>query len=331
MWKRWLLAALILLVAGGAAGAALWSPSLVRPYESGVDRSGSGGQRATPAGAGSVALDGAAERRPRASEPRRRSPFSLRPAPPRLPVQVEFARQPRAGILFDVDSGAVLWQTHPGRRLPIASLTKMLTALIIVKRHRPGERVAITPEALAYEGSGVGVLPKGKAVRLEGLLQGLLLVSGNDAAIALAQHDAGSVRDFVDRMNRWRVRLGLRCSHFTSPHGLQDRGNYSCVRDLAALARTDLANRRVRRIVGDDHARFQFPIKGGFLDLYNNNPFIHAPGVTGVKTGYTDAAGRCYVITADRGGRHLGVVLLHSPNPLDQVPALLRAGAHQTR
>ena len=184
----------------------------------------------------------------------------------------------------------------------------MLTALIIVERHRPGEMVEITPQAVAFEGSGVGVLPEGEEVRLEALLQGLLLVSGNDAAIALAQHDAGSVKDFVERMNRWRRRLGLRCSHFTSPHGLQDAGNYSCPRDLATLARADLAEPRVRRVVGADHGRFKFPIKGGYLDLYNNNPFIRAgvPGITGVKTGYTDAAGRCYVTTARRGGRHLG-------------------------
>jgi D-alanyl-D-alanine carboxypeptidase len=189
--------------------------------------------------------------------------------------------------------------------------------------------VLITPQALAYQGSGVGVLPKGKEVPLRDLFYGLLLVSGNDAAIALAQHDSGSVAAFVRRMNAWRRRLGLRCSHFSSPSGILDRGNYSCPRDLAALARADLANPRVRRVVGMRHARFSFPVKGGFLDLYNNNPFIlmGIEGITGVKTGYTQAAGRCYVTTRRVGGHELGVVLLHTPTPLDQVPALLRAGA----
>lgn len=262
--------------------------------------------------------------------PRRewRSPFELREAPHPLPVEVDFEDPPGAGILFDVETGEVLWQRNPERRLPIASLTKMLTGFLIAERHRPAESVAITPQALAYEGSGVGVLPKGGKVRLGALLRGLLLVSGNDAAIALAQHDAGTVGAFVRRMNRASERLGLSCSHFSSPHGLRDRDNYSCPRDLAALARADLATRPVRQIVGDDHEGFRFPVKGGFLDLYNNNPFIRAgmPGITGVKTGYTEAAGRCYVITARRGGRHLGVVLLDTPKPLDQVPALLRAG-----
>jgi D-alanyl-D-alanine carboxypeptidase (penicillin-binding protein 5/6) len=259
------------------------------------------------------------------------SPYELKPQAERLPVKVAFDDWPAAGILFDVDTGEVLWEKDADRRLPIASLTKMMTARLIAESHGPGEDVAITPEALAYEGSGMGVLPKGGEVELESLLKGLILVSGNDAAIALAQHDAGSVEAFVEKMNRSRARLGLNCSHFTSPHGLQDEGNYSCPRDLAALARADLDNERIAEIMGTNSARFPFPIKGGSLDLYNNNPFIRndTPGITGVKTGYTDAAGRCYVTTQKIGGRHLGVVLLDTRKPLEQVPALLRAGANQ--
>jgi serine-type D-Ala-D-Ala carboxypeptidase (penicillin-binding protein 5/6) len=254
--------------------------------------------------------------------------YQLDPRPAKLPVRIDFDRPPTAGVLFDVESGRILWQRNPRRELPIASLTKMMTALVIAERHRPGERVAITPDAVGVEGSGVGVLPVGERVRLEAMLRGLLLVSGNDAAIALAQHDAGSVGDFVHRMNSRARQLGLACTRFSSPHGLQDEGNHSCPLDLAALARADLANPRVRQIVGDDHERFAFPVKGGFLDLYNNNPFLQqaVPGITGVKTGYTNAAGRCYVITQRSGDRHLGVVLLDSPHPLPQVTDLLRAG-----
>ena len=149
------------------------------------------------------------------------SPYVLRPVAGELPVEVDFENEPAAGILFDVDTGEVLWEHDSGEQLPIASLTKMMTALLITKGHGPGEDVPITPEALAYEGSGMGVLPKGKEVELEALLKGLILVSGNDAAIALAQHDAGSVDAFVEEMNRARARYGLACTHFTSPHGLQ--------------------------------------------------------------------------------------------------------------
>lgn len=257
------------------------------------------------------------------------NPLAVVPAENPTPVQVEFRDPPGAGLLFDVGSGEVLWQLHPRRQLPIASLTKMMTALLIAERHGLGERVRITPQALNFAGSGIGLLPRGRRVKLKPLLYGLMLVSGNDAAIALAQHDAGGQDRFVRRMNRRAQALGLACSRFSSPSGIRDRGNYSCPLDLATLARLDLANPVVRRIVATRRARFRFPIKRGVLDLFNINPFIARgdPGVTGVKTGLTNAAGRCYVITARLGGRHLGVVLLDSPDPLKQVPRLLQAGA----
>lgn len=257
-----------------------------------------------------------------------RNRFTVAPAPPPTAVRVDFKkRAPAAGLLFDVRSGEVLWQLNPRRELPIASLTKMMTALVIAERHRLDERVLITPRALRYAGSGVGLLPRGKRVSLKALLYGLMLVSGNDAAIALAQHDARSLPRFVARMNARARELGLTCSRFSSPSGIKDEGNHSCPLDLATLARLDLANPVVRRVIGTRRLRMRFPVKGRFLDLFNINPFIDDPGVTGVKTGLTNAAGRCYVITAWIRGRHLGVVLLDSPDPLNQVPRLLQAGA----
>jgi len=258
-----------------------------------------------------------------------RDRYALAPAGEPLPVRHEFADPPRAGILFDVETGEILWERHPDRELPIASLTKMMTAHLIAERHRPDERVLITKDAARTGGSMVGVLPVGERVPLGTLLKGLLLVSGNDAATALAEHDAGLVGSFVARMNEEARRLGLGCSRFTTPHGLEDAGNYSCPRDLAVLARADLANRRIAAIARSDHESVAFPVAGGVLELYNNNPFIRAgdPTITGLKTGYTAAAGRCYVTTAVRGDRELGVVLLDSPDPLTQVPKLLELGA----
>lgn len=260
--------------------------------------------------------------------------FALQPEPPRLPVRHEFGDPPRAGLLFDVETGEILWERHLDRQAPIASLTKMMTAYLIARRHRPDEKVEISREAVRTGGSMIGVLQEGQKVQLGGLLKGLLLVSGNDAATALAEHDAGTVARFVGRMNRTARRLGLRCTRFTTPHGLDDEGNYSCPRDLAVLARAVLANPRIAAIARSDRDRVDIPLAdGGRLELYNNNPFIRAGDrtITGLKTGYTDAAGRCYVTTAERGGRELGVVLLDSPDPYSQVPKLLELGAEAGR
>jgi serine-type D-Ala-D-Ala carboxypeptidase (penicillin-binding protein 5/6) len=241
------------------------------------------------------------------------------------PLVVPFKKPPRSGLLFDLDTGEVLWRRLPTRILPIASLTKMMTALVVVQRSRPNDKVRVTKEALAYKGSAVGVLPKGKRVKLETMLNGLLLPSGNDAAIALAQRMSGTVAHFVVRMNDEARKLGLECTRFSSPDGFKDAGNHSCAVDLAALARAVLDQPRLARIVKRRSAVLPFPIKGGRLYLFNNNPLLRTgyPGAIGIKTGYTDAAGRCLVAAAQRNGRRLGVVLLHSPDPGKQARQLL--------
>jgi D-alanyl-D-alanine carboxypeptidase (penicillin-binding protein 5/6) len=243
-------------------------------------------------------------------------------------VRVAFKHPPRSGLLFDLDTGAVLWRRLPDRVLPIASLTKMMTALIVVDRAAPDAKVRVTKEALAYKGSAVGVLPKGKRIKLETMLNGLLLPSGNDAAIALAQRTSGTVAGFVARMNERARDLGLACTRFSSPDGFEDAGNHSCPIDLAELARAVLDKPRLARIVRRRRAVLPFPIKGGRLYLFNNNPLLRAgyPGTIGIKTGYTDAAGRCLVAAARRNGRRLGVVLLHSPDPGKQATQLLNRG-----
>jgi serine-type D-Ala-D-Ala carboxypeptidase (penicillin-binding protein 5/6) len=209
----------------------------------------------------------------------------------------------------------------------------MMTALLISEAHAPTELVAVTRNAAHTAGSATGLLPQGKSVPLEALLQALIMISANDAAVALAEHDAGTTPRFVARMNREAKLMGLECTHFSTPNGLKDRDNRSCAADLAALARADLAEPRIARIARTNSARPAFPIKGGVLHLSNNHYFLdHGLGglpaarVTGLKTGFTDGAGRCYVTTARLGGRHLGVVLLDSPDPLRQVPRLLAAG-----
>lgn len=261
------------------------------------------------------------------------TPLSVRLDDPRDAVALRFSHPPRSGLLFDLDTGRVLWRRDPTRVLPIASLTKMMTALVVTEHVAPGAKVKITREALSYRGSGVGMFRRGRSVGVNTMLHGLLLPSGNDAAIALAQRAAGTVPNFVALMNAKAEALGLVCTHFSSPDGFRDRGNHSCTPDLAALARAVLRVRRLARIVRRRQAVLPFPIKGGRIYLYNNNPLLRQgyPGVTGMKTGYTDAAGRCLVATARRGTIRLGVVLLHSPDPGTQARKLLDRGFRAAR
>ena len=197
----------------------------------------------------------------------------------------------------------------------MASLTKIMTALVVVDETRRREKVRVTKAALRYSGSGVGVLPKGKKVPVDGLLAGLLLPSGNDAAIALADHVSGSERRFVQTMNRRARKLGLRCTRFASSHGLEP-GNRSCAADLAAMSRMAMKEPRIRRLVRRKQVATRFPIKGGKLYVNSTNPLLRTGyrGTIGLKTGSTDKAGHCFVAIVRRGRRELGVVLLHSPN-----------------
>jgi D-alanyl-D-alanine carboxypeptidase (penicillin-binding protein 5/6) len=244
------------------------------------------------------------------------------------PVQVAFHHPPRAGLLFNLDDGRVLWQLNPLEHLHIASLTKMMTALRVVRSSPPDAPVLVTKQAVESAGSKVGVLPLGKHIRLETMLYGLLLPSGNDAAMALAQHVSGSAGSFVAGMNAEAARLGMGCTHYTSPSGYFNARNYSCAADLAELAHVDLQQRLIAHIARTEKAVLPFPIKGGKLYLYNNNPLLvyGYPGVTGLKTGYTELAGDCLVGTAERDGVRLGVVLLHSPELGRQAADLLNRG-----
>jgi D-alanyl-D-alanine carboxypeptidase (penicillin-binding protein 5/6) len=242
--------------------------------------------------------------------------------------RVRFRKKPRAALLFDLDSGEVLWRRQVLRRLPIASLTKIMTAILVAERTRPRQRVRIGPSTARYQGSGVGSLPQGRTVPVETLMHGMLMVSGNDAAIALAGHVSGSERRFVRAMNRRARRLGLRCTHFASAYGLR-RGDRSCAADLAVLTRIAMRLPRVARIVRKRQSSLRSrTIKGGRLFLTSTNPLLRTGyrGAIGLKTGYTAPAGRCLVAVARRRGRTLGAVLLNSPDPGRQAARMLDAG-----
>ena len=191
------------------------------------------------------------------------SALAVRLDVPADPLRVRFDHPPAAALLFNVDTGEVLWRRRPNRVRPIASLTKMMTALLVVDNVPPWGRVRITPEAVHFKGSGVGLLPRGRLIPVETMLHGLLLVSGNDAAIALAQRVGdGSQRAFVRLMNERAQAMGLACTHYTTPSGIRDAGNHSCAADLAAIARAVLRQPRLRRIVRERSATLPFPDRG---------------------------------------------------------------------
>ncbi|HYJ00357.1 MAG TPA: hypothetical protein VEX36_11880 [Thermoleophilaceae bacterium] len=253
-------------------------------------------------------------------EPRSPAPVELTPEDA---FAVDWHKPPRAALVFNVGSGEVLYRRHPEQQLPIASLTKIMTALAVTAATKAGDAVRI-PKGLRYEGSAVGLLPRGRRVRIEPLLGGLMIVSGNDAALALAAHVSGSENRFVALMNENARLWDLDCTTFSSPHGLSD-GDRSCAVDLAVMTRMAMRDPRISGVARLAQASYRFPIKGRKLYLSGHNPLIRAGyrGAIGLKTGYTDAAGRCFVGVARRGGRSFGVVLLDSPDPGKQAARLL--------
>ena len=259
----------------------------------------------------------------------------LPPAPPSSPASVALEgddafdvrfrlRPPRAGIVFDLTSGDVLWRRRPLEPLPVASLTKVMTALVVTTMARPRERVLVHADALRYTGRSVGVLKRGKRVPVEALLSAAVITSANDAATALAHHVGGSVRGFVRLMNERARALGLACTRFESPHGAEP-ANRSCAADLAALTRLAMAERRIARIARIPYTAIPAAVKGKRLYLSTTNPLLAAgyPGTIGLKTGYTTEAGRCLIAVVRRGKRTLAAVLLDSPNPGEQAKRLL--------
>jgi serine-type D-Ala-D-Ala carboxypeptidase (penicillin-binding protein 5/6) len=269
----------------------------------------------------------AVARRPAAPQTPVRGDYGIALAPAQERINVNLKLPLTSGLLFDVSTGRVLWERNPERVLPIASLTKMMTALVVVAHSSPNARVRITRDALNYSGSGVGLLPRGKLVPLVPLLYGLLLPSGNDAAIALADHVAGTQSRFIGMMNARATQMALPCTHYTTVSGIVDQGNHSCASDLALIAHTVLDQPLLARIVGSRSAILPFPIKGGKLFLYNNNPLLVLgyPGTDGLKTGFTTAAGQCLVATVRRGRTWLGIVLLHSGSTEAQAEQLFNA------
>ena len=236
-----------------------------------------------------------------------------------LPMGAEAISAKRA-FLLDAVSGRVLYEKNPDERGLIASTTKIMTALIVCEQCNVLDRMRIPKEAVGIEGSSM-YLQEGEVLTLQELLYGLMLQSGNDAAVALAIYCGGTVEGFAELMNDKARNLGLRNTHFENPNGLDAPGHYSTARDLAVLAAYAMENPIFRKTVS---AR-QLTTDQRYLT--NHNKLLwRVDGADGVKTGYTRAAGRILVSSATRNGRRLIAVTMDDPDDWNDHAALLEEG-----
>jgi D-alanyl-D-alanine carboxypeptidase (penicillin-binding protein 5/6) len=214
-------------------------------------------------------------------------------------------------VLADIDSGQVLLAQRPDLRRPIASTTKIMTALLVLEAVRPNDVVTASAHAASQTGAVLGLKP-GEKITVRNLLYALLLQSANDAAVALAEHVAGDVESFLAEMNDRAHQLGARDTHFESPNGLDDRG-YSTARDMALLTVEAYRNPTFAEVVSRQVVNIPAP-KGKPRHIQNRNALLWLyPDAIGVKTGFTSAAGFCLVGAAERDGLRLAAVVLGAP------------------
>jgi D-alanyl-D-alanine carboxypeptidase len=232
----------------------------------------------------------------------------------------------RAMALLDVESGEFLCTKNASERLPMASTTKIMTALVALERLPLDRVVTVSPEATGIEGSSV-YLYAGEQITVETLLFALLLSSANDAAVALAIETAGTVADFAALMNEKAAELGLADTHFCNPNGLHDAQHYTTASDLARLTAHALKDAQFARIVATrKHSVPQNGTDASRLFVNHNRLLGSYEGAIGVKTGFTKAAGRCLVSAAMRDGLTLVCVTLACPDDWRDHAALFDFG-----
>ncbi len=232
----------------------------------------------------------------------------------------------RAAIVIDARTGETLFSLNPDKLLPPASTTKIMTAFLLARDVPPNTRVSISPLASSAPGNSVP-LPPGTIVTAHDLLYAQMLASANNASNAAAEQMAGSIPQFVQRMNDEAKKLGATHTHFVNPSGLPASGHLTTARDLANIARIALQNPLFDAAVRTRSYHLQ-PLSGGSaITLSNKNDTLWTiPGADGVKTGVTTEAGFCFVGSATRKGRRLITVVLNSPNWRGETAALLDYG-----
>ena len=236
-----------------------------------------------------------------------------------LPVKAG-AISAECAILIDAQTGRVLYEKQAEEKSLIASTTKIMTALVICEQTNVLDRVKIPKEAVGIEGSSM-YLKEGEVLTVQELLYGLMLQSGNDAAVALAIYCGGTVEGFTELMNDKAHRLGMTQSHFANPNGLDSPGNYSTARDMVILTAYAMQNPIFAQTVSTK------TITIGERCLRNHNKLLwQLEGANGVKTGYTKAAGRILISSVTRMGRQLIAVTFNAPDDWQDHKTLIEEG-----
>ena len=223
----------------------------------------------------------------------------------------QFSSSAQSAVVMERSSHRVLFEQNAYAHLPMASTTKIVTALTVINHANLDDVVEVDPKAVGIEGSSI-YLRAGEHLTVRELLYGLMLRSGNDSAVALALHVAGSIEAFAEMMNETAKSVGCVDSHFVNPHGLHNDEHYTSARDLATLTCVALDNHDFQEIVSTKTVRISNEGMEYDRVLVNKNKLLtNFDGADGVKTGYTKKAGRCFVGSATRNGMQVVVVVLN--------------------
>jgi len=231
-----------------------------------------------------------------------------------------------AACLMDESSGRVIYSKNAHEKLPIASTTKMVTALVVRKKLKLTDQVVISKAAASVGEQGLGLVA-GQSLSVEDLLYGLMVQSANDAAAALAEKAAGSVPAFAEEMNKEAATLGAADSHFLNPHGLDQSGHYSSAYDLCVIGRQVMMDPVLAKMAATRKYTMQMPGYPGGFTIYSHNEFLlQYANANGVKTGYTGQAGWCLVGSETRNGKTFVASALNSQHRAQDVAEMINYG-----
>lgn len=245
-------------------------------------------------------------------------------------AKAEFSVSAKAAIVIAADTLEVLYEKSANQKLPMASTTKIMTALLLAEQPDLSKTVKTTKQMVTVEGSSMGLL-EGDTVSYRDLLYGMLLASGNDAANTTAYVLAGSTQGFTKMMNEKAAELGMKNTSFVTPSGLDDENHYTTVYDLAVLTAAALKNSAFRTACSSKSAVLYYGNPPYRRTLTNHNKLLgNYEGIIGVKTGFTKKSGRCLVTAAEREGKRVIAVTLNDPDDWNDHRKLLDYGLEKT-